>query len=327
MKYIQLKASLKEKLESAYLIFGEDRYLCFDALKKIEERTGIVIRDMNSVSISGDQATAKDIVDSANIYPFGDTYRLVTVKNFQSTDEDELQIIRDYLSAPLSTTILVFFCPDKPELFKKMKNIETVDCSKIDSKVIAGFVKNFLAKNDIASNDEAIDKLILYCGADMTRITGELEKLAAYTLDTKALTSEIVENFVVEDKDYQVYELSQFIANGDSEKAVDLVESFMVKSGAGFQILGPLYNSYRRALFISINKDKSNAELASMFGVKEFAVKMLESQTKVFSTKTLKQIVDMLYELDIKIKSGKVKENVAIKTAVFNILNLRGHNG
>ena len=85
-------------MESAYLIFGEDRYLCFDALKKIEERTGIVIRDMNSVSISGDQATAKDIVDSANIYPFGDAYRLVTVKNFQSTDEDELQIIRDYLS-------------------------------------------------------------------------------------------------------------------------------------------------------------------------------------------------------------------------------------
>ena len=46
MKYIDLKASLKNKLENSYLIFGEDRYLCFDALKKIEEAANINIKDM-----------------------------------------------------------------------------------------------------------------------------------------------------------------------------------------------------------------------------------------------------------------------------------------
>ena len=38
MKYIELKASLKNKVENAYLIFGDDRYLCYDALKKIEAK-------------------------------------------------------------------------------------------------------------------------------------------------------------------------------------------------------------------------------------------------------------------------------------------------
>ena len=48
MKYTELKSKLKEKLQNAYLIFGDYRYLCFDALKKIEDSAGITIKDMNS---------------------------------------------------------------------------------------------------------------------------------------------------------------------------------------------------------------------------------------------------------------------------------------
>ena len=36
MKYIELKQSLKQGIKNAYLIFGDDRYLCYDALKKSE---------------------------------------------------------------------------------------------------------------------------------------------------------------------------------------------------------------------------------------------------------------------------------------------------
>ncbi len=38
MKYIELKSSLKEGLRSVYVISGDDRYLCFDALKKITDK-------------------------------------------------------------------------------------------------------------------------------------------------------------------------------------------------------------------------------------------------------------------------------------------------
>ena len=61
MKYIELKANLKQGIKNAYLIFGDDRYLCYDALKKIEDSLNITIKDMNSVTISGDSTSAKDI--------------------------------------------------------------------------------------------------------------------------------------------------------------------------------------------------------------------------------------------------------------------------
>lgn len=325
VKYIELKASLKNKIENAYLISGDDRYLCYDALKKIEDSLSITIKDMNSVTISGEKVTAKDIVDSANMYPFGDEYRLVVVKDFAPLkNKDEYKIIENYLKTPLASTVIVFFNPDSAEFFKGMAKLTTIDCSKIEPKVISAFIKNKLAKNEIQASEDAIENLILFCDSDMTRITNELEKLIAYVAETKVLTAEIVKAFVVQDKEYQIYELAEFIAKGESQKAIDLVDSFMVKPGSAFVILSPLFNNYRRALFVSINKDKTPAELASLLGVKEFAIKMLKNQVSKFSPKELKQIVDMIAEYDKKIKLGEIKENVAIKTIVINILNIRG---
>ncbi len=325
MKYIDLKTSLKQGIKNAYLIFGDDRYLCYDALKKIEKALNITILDMNSVTISGENSTAKEIVDSANLYPFGDLYRLVIVKHFNpSKDKAAYEVVQNYLNNPLKSTVLVFFCPDASDFFKGLKNLEIVDCSKIDAKTIAIYVKNFLAKHDISSNDEVIEKLIMYCNFDMARITSELEKLSAYVLDTKVLTLDIIEKNVIQDREFQVFQLAEFIAKGESENANKLIDSIMTKAGMGFTILSPLYNNYRRALFVAVNKDKSPAELASLLSVKEFAIKMLKNQISVFSSKQLKNIVDMLADYDRKIKVGEMKENIAIKTIVFNILNLRG---
>ena len=325
MKYIELKANLKNGLKRAYLITGDDRYLCYDALKKIEDATSITIKDMNYVVISGESTSATEIVDSANMFPFGDLNRLVVVKNFSPTkDKQAFEKIQTYLNCPLDSTVLVFFNTDDADFFKGMKNLETIDCSKIDAKMISAYIKNILSKNDIQSNEDVVDMLIRFCSFDMARITNELEKLTALVIESKILTSDIVEKNVVQDKEFQVFQLAEFIAKGDAKNAIDLVDSFMVKAGQGFTVLMPLYNTYRRALYVAINKDKTPAELASVFGVKEFAVKMLKNQISVFSSKQLKQIVDMIADYDRKIKVGEMKENIAIKTIVFNILNLRG---
>ncbi len=324
MKYVELKASLKNDLKNCYLIAGEDRFLCFDALSKIVEASNITIPDMNEVQITGESTSARAIVDSANIYPFGDNYRLVIVKNYNPTkNKQEWGIIQTYLKSPMASTILIFFNPENADFFKSMSDITLVDCGKIDSKYVSAYIKNFLGKEGISASEEAVEKLILFTSGDMTRVNNELVKLSSYVSKTKELTTSIVEEFVVQDKEYQVFELAEFLAKGDAESAVDLVDSFMVK-GSAFQVLTPLYNNFRRALFVSINKDKTPSELASLLGVKEFAVRMLSNQVKNFSPKKLKAIVDELAVVDQKIKIGEMKENIAIKTIIFNILNIRG---
>ncbi len=328
MKYTELKANLKNSLNNVYLIFGEDRFLCFDALKKIEETANITIADMNSVTISGDGLIVKDLVASCSIYPFGDAYRLVIVKNFiVPKDKQDKAELENYLKNPMPSTVLVFFNPDGAESYKGLPNITEVDCNKIEAKFIAAYVKNYLSKNEISADDEAINKLILFTNFDMTRVVGELEKLVAYAYQTKRLTAEMIEKFVVQDTEYEIFQLAEYLAKGDGENAFKLMDSFMVKPGSAFMLISPMYNTYRRALFVAINKDKTPAELANLLGVKEYAIKMLKTQVNAFSPKKLKVIVDMISDYDKRIKNGEMKENVAIKMIASNILNIRSDNG
>jgi DNA polymerase III delta subunit len=53
---------------------------------------------------------------------------------------------------------------------------------------------------------------------------------------------------------------------------------------------------------------------------------MLSNQVKIFSSKKLKEIVDMIAKYEKNIKNGKIKENIAIRAIVFNILEIRGRN-
>lgn len=330
MKYIDLKKNLKNGLENAYLIYGEDRYLCYDALKKIQDKAELNLSDMNVITLDAESSkiTAKDIVDSANVYPFCDNYRVVVVKGFApSKNKEEFNILQNYLKNPLLSTILIIFNNENADFYKNMKNLTTVDCSKIDSKFIFSYIINILAKNNIGASEEAINDLMLLCDNDMARITNELEKLVAYAMESKQITAETIKEFVNSSKEFQTYELAEFIAKGDSVNAIKLVDSFMIKSGTGFQILAPLYNNYRRALYVTLNKDKTTAELAKLLGVKEFAIRMLSQQIKVFNPKQLKLIVDMIALYDKKIKTGEMKEAIAIKMIVFNILSVRGKDG
>ena len=88
-------------------------------------------------------------------------------------------------------------------------------------------------------------------------------------------------------------------------------------------MLTPLYNNYRRVLFTAINAEKRDAEIAEALGVKEYAIKMCRNQAKLFSPKKLKKIVDMLAAADKNIKNGTIKEEIAVKTIIIQIMKLR----
>lgn len=324
MKFIELKKELGNKICPAYLISGNDRFLCYSALDLIKKATNISLTDLNEVVVAGENCTLDDIVKSASVFPFVDLYRLVQVNNFSVKAKEKNNALSEYLKNPLESTVLVFFNLEPNDAIKPfMDKIVHVDCDKLDVNTIARIVKTKAKQADTLIDDLAVEKLVLYCNNDMARISSELEKLICY-VQNKHITEQDVMDLVEQDKEYQVFELSEFIAKGNKEKALDLVYTICGDSRGTFSLLTPLYNNYKRALYVAINKDKTDSELANLLGIKEYAVKMSKNQAKAYNPKKLKEIVDMLYEADRNIKMGKMNDQVAIKTVVLNILKIRG---
>lgn len=326
MKFVELKKDLEKNIRPAYLISGNDRYLCYSALELIKKALNITLVEMNEVIMSGESVTKEDIARAASIFPFADQYRLVQVNDFNNKTKSKLggDELLTYLQNPMQETVIVFFNLDSIEALKPyLGNITQIDCDKLDEGTIRAVLANRITKAGAKMTREALDTLVLYCNNDMARITSELDKLICFAGD-KEITKEDVSSLVVQDKEYQVFELAEFIARGEKLKALDLIFTLAKSGYSGFSLLTPLYNNYRRALFVAVNKDKTDEEIASLLGVKPYAIKMVKNQVRYFTPKKLKTIVDMLYEADRNIKMGKIKEEVAIKSVTLNILNIRG---
>ena len=324
MKFVELKNDLQKKIRPAYLITGNDRYLCYASLEAIIKSLNLQFADLNHVVMEGANLAPETIAESASVFPFMDEYRFVQVNGYSSKPKSKEDFLLKYLQNPLKQSVIVFFNPDGADGLKQyLSSVEVVDCDKLSLETLNQFLRAKAEKENIKIQAKAIETLILFCNNDMARISGEMEKLSCFA-NGKEIDVQMVRDLVVEDKEYQIFSLAEFIAQGDKEKAFDLVQTLSNDKRGGFSILTPLYNNYRRVLYKSINKDKTDAELASLLSVKEYAIKMIKNQVRVFTPKKLKTIVDMLYNFDRNIKMGKIKEDVALKTAVLNILKIRG---
>ncbi|MEG1581809.1 MAG: DNA polymerase III subunit delta [Clostridia bacterium] len=324
MKFIELKKSLQVNIEQVYLIKGEDRFLCYLALEMVSSRVGCNIPEMNTALLSQDKMLMHDIIENCLIFPFGDDKRLVIVKDYTTKSGAEIQELNKYTSNPASTTVLVFFNPESTETFKNVKNITIIDCDKLDINLLNSWTESKLLKPfNVSMNSDAKELLFAYCSSDLTRISSELSKLVSYVGDNGNITTQNIKDMVVEDKDYKIFELTDAIAKGNKEKALDILYELNDKEKSSYSILTPLYNHYRRLLYISINNKESLSRLADYFHIKEFAVKMMFGQAKNYTQRKLKTIVDLLAKADEDIKSGLMKDETAIFFVVLNILMIR----
>ena len=170
-------------------------------------------------------------------------------------------------------------------------------------------------------------KLCEYCRCDMSRISGEIEKLFSYCEGNK-VTLQDVENLVAKDLEYQVYELSNELTLRNSGKAFGILNSLLEKNDVGFisMILVTLYNYFKR-IYIIKDSSESDKVLSSYLGVKEFAVKMSRKQAAAISKENLKFIIALCQQIDTDFKSGKINAETAIHFLVLSITDLLGKAG
>lgn len=325
MKAKELEKNLNN-IKSVYKIVGQDRYLCFSVLDLLKKYLCPNFPDLNIVDLSGENLNLDKLIDDLQVCPFADNYRLIIVKDFKikknagKTVIEQIEKIDDYAKQKNFTTVLVFFCADNDGV--NLKNAEIIDCSHLSEFELIKFIDEKLKQVNAKMEDSSKNSLIKFTSCDLTRIVTELDKLIAFA-GGETITQTNVDEMVAKDGEYQIFELAETIAKNDKTRAIELLNLMLDKEKTLFSIITPLYNTYKRALFIAINKELTDKELANYLQIKEYAVKMLRTQTRVFTPRKLKSIVDSLAELDKNIKQGKIKEDVGLISVVINILMLR----
>ena len=318
LKYTEFKNGLDgNKPSPAYLFEGEDSFFRERGLSMLKAKF-VTESEINAVTLSAD-CSYGELSASLEGYPFLSEYRLTVVREFYPKQDFFKSGLKNYLENPSSQSIFVILNEKPCEALKKYDNVCVVDCGKADVSLLVRWIKAECGRYGVAIEAETAKTLAEYCLSDMTRIETETKKLVSYVGDGGTVTIDDVNDMVARDTDYKIYEMTDYIGKKKFDLALLVITDMLTKGETPQRILSSVYNYYRRLLHSAIS-GKTALELASCFGVKEFAARKTKEQSAMFKKRALKNAVDLLTDADYKIKSGKSDADEKMWYTLFAIM-------
>ena len=319
MKFIELKSNLQKEIKPVYCLYGDDRYVLHNALELIIKKLDFNFPDINISVFENQPISASSIIDNVTTVPFGDQYKLVVVKDFKIADGEVDKLKTFFKTTKNDFSVVVFMCFNEKTLIKKLSNFtEEVVCDRLESSMLKAWVAKKIQNFNISFEESALKLLFEYSGNNLSKISVEVDKFLS--LGKSVITSADVEEMVIPEKDYAVYELSNAISSGNKVLAFTILNKIFETDKNYVGLIGSLYTSFRRLMYISIS-DASDEVLADMFKIKPYAVKMSREQAKKYTAKQLRIINEKLSEIDAGVKNGKIAPKIAIDYVVCDILN------
>ncbi len=318
LKYLDFKNGLNAGQEYAiYLFEGEDAFFRESGVSLLKNKF-ISNPELNLVNLGADTEIG-EIISSLEGYPFMSQKRMTILREFYPKQDQLKKGLANYLENPFLSSLLVIINQKPCDQLKKFESVCTVDCSKADTSLLIRWIKAECMLSNVNIDGETAKLLSEYCLSDMTRIKTETHKLIDYVGSGETIKIQDVENLVSKDLEYKIYELTEQIGKKNFDKALLIIQDMLAKGETTSRLLSYIYNYFRRLLHVAIS-DMSAQDLAKVFGVKEYAITKMKTQSAMFKKKALKSAVDMLSDADYKIKSGQCDSLDFAYLTVFKIM-------
>jgi len=305
-----LKSRLQKKIEPCYLVQGEDMLLYDKALSLIKNAADLQLEEFNFLVFDEDTFDGDAVIDACETLPFASERKIVLLKNVTKFGNSFKDKLKAYLKKPVLSTCLVIF-----DFFNKFDFIisEKVSAKRLDDTNLKEIIASELKSHDKTISADASQKLIESCCNYYSLIKNELEKLSA--CDDFEITTKTIDSLVCKETEFTVFELTDALSRRDSKRAVELL-SLMEKDTKTFSLV---LNHFRRLFFVAVS-DLSDRELSELLSVKEYAVTKARALSKNFSKIQLKNIYQMLDDVDFYIKNGQMQIENALYYLIFGIL-------
>ena len=267
--YESIMRDLREgKYAPVYILMGEESYY-IDKISSFIETNALrdEERDFNQSVVFGSDVQPNQIVDMARRYPMMAERQVVIVKEAQNIRNWER--IERYVEKPMQTTVLVICHKNgsidgRKKILAKAAAVGVVfESKKKRDYELPAFIESYLKMNGRATIDNKAAQMVAdHIGADLSRLTSELDKLILSLSDNdRRVTPEIVEERIGVSKDFNAYELRSAIVNRDVLKANRILYYFNANPKAGnAYMLVPMLFSYFQNLLIAYYAPKPHTE-------------------------------------------------------------------
>lgn len=328
-----LKELKSGKYRPIYYLMGEESYFIDQVADYIADNilneTG---KEFNLTVVYGMDTDIGTIINAAKRYPMMSDRQVVIVKEAQSVRN--IEELAFYLQKPLESTILVV-CHKHGTIDRRKKLAPAVEkcgilfeSKKIKDTQLPAFISLYLKQRNVDIEPKAVSMVADFVGSDLSRLTGELEKLII-TLpkgQTRVTPDQIEKNIGIS-KDYNNFELRSALIAKDILKANKIIKYFEEnpKTNPIQMTLSLLFSFFSNLMLAYYAPEKNEQGIANMLGLRNTwqARDYMEAMRKFHGVKTM-QIIGEIRYADAKSKgvdNSSLNDGEILRELVFKILH------
>ncbi len=323
------------KFMPVYYLMGDEPYYIDQIADYIADHVLLPEeRDFNQTILFGSDTTASQIADAARRYPMMSEFQVLIVKEAQNVKNTEA--LEKYFKAPLKSTILVMCHKNgtidgrKKEYVKSIQTAGVLfESKKLRDRDLPVYIESYLQNHQVSIDPKSVQMIADNIGADLSRLTGELEKLMiSLPEQDRRVTPQIVEDQIGISKDFNGFELRDAIVSKNVYKANLIIKYFdeNPKAGSIYSFLPMLFNYFQNlmiAYYAPNNKSQEAVaewlELRSPWAAKDYMTGM-----RNYAGMKVMQIISKMREIDAKSKgldNPNTPPGELMKELIFYILH------
>ena len=332
----KLKSDIKLNAPGRFYIFcGEEAYLRRHWLDKLR---AAVVEDFaeafNFHRFNAGTITPQAVLDSLEALPMMAQRSMIQIDdvNFFALPAEEAAAYAKFFSdiPDYCTVVLVYetveFKPDrrKKALAEAFDGAVVVEFTQPSDRELVSWIARHLKKAEKRITVDDAQYLIHRTGGAMTALLGELGKLCAYVED-ETVTREHIDLLVEPVLEAEVWALTDAIAAGRYETALQTLRTLLQKQEEPVKILGGMGSQFRRLLAAKRLMDggKRQQDLMKLCGIGSWPAQKTMESAKRLSERFCARAVELCLEADEKLKTSYDDPDRVLE---FLVLELAGES-
>lgn len=310
MTFEDILQNLKKKIyHPVYFLMGEESYFIDRITDYIAEN---VLTDaekgFNQTVLYGKDTEPDTIITHARRFPMMANHQVIIVKEAQNIKK--IEDLEPYVKNPLKSTILVinykYKTIDKRKTFAKLVDKSGVlfEANRIYDNQLPAWISSYLAAQKYSIAPQASAMMAEYLGADLSKVSNELDKLIISLPENTQITPDHIERNIGISKEYNVFELQNALGERNVLKANRIINYFGANPSSNpiTRVISSLYYYFEKLLQYHFMDDKSKNAVAAALKINPFFVQGYVTAAKNYNIKKLVEIIAILREYDMKSK-------------------------
>ncbi len=320
--------------KAVYILHGEEQYyidyiseLIIDkALTKDEQ-------DFNLSIFYGLDSDVRNVINACKRYPVMSQYQVVVVREAQLLNE--IDLLQHYVKQPLKSTILIicnkgskFKAKETLAAAKGNKDVIVYESVSVNDSNAGKFISNYIKESNLTIDYKALSMLKDHVGTDISRITGEIDKLKLVLkqLNRTEITAEIIEKNIGVSKEFNNFELEQALREKNLLRTMQIIDYFQrnPKNNPTVLTSSLLFSFFTSLLLVHTSRDRSESGIMAQLETRSaYRAKIYVEATRTFSATACIRIISYIREFDCKSKGINSRQNEydLLRELAFKILH------